>query len=111
MDVAGTQARNERFNRVACRAATGSADWPCQGTITVNWPGAVMLITPAQVHMHLQLLLSVGKLPSVTVGAPGIQGATVSGTQASVSARPGRPLSPRRPPDWPGSCTCRTAGC
>src|SRR3954451_7416881 len=59
-----------------------------QGTITVTWPGTVTLITPAQVHMHLQLLSSVGILPSITVGAPGIHGATVSGIQGMGVSTP-----------------------
>ena len=38
-----------------------------------------MLITPAQLHMHLDVLSSIGWPPSITVGAPGTQGADVAG--------------------------------
>jgi hypothetical protein len=38
-----------------------------------------MLITPAQLHMHLDVLSSIGCPPSITVGAPGTQGAEVAG--------------------------------
>ena len=41
----------------------------------------MMLIIPAKTHMHLQLLLRVGILFSITVGLPGIQGAGISGIQ------------------------------
>jgi hypothetical protein len=41
----------------------------------------VMLITPSHVHMHLDVLSSAGKLLISTVGAPGIHGAAVAGTQ------------------------------
>jgi hypothetical protein len=39
-----------------------------------------MLMDPAHVHRSLQLFVSVGIDPVKTVGAPGIQGATVIGT-------------------------------
>jgi hypothetical protein len=42
-------------------------------------PGKVMLTTPAQVHMHVDVLSSIGCPPSITVGAPGTQGADVAG--------------------------------
>ena len=42
-------------------------------------PGNVILITPAQLHMHLDVLSSIGWPPSITVGAPGTQGAEVAG--------------------------------
>jgi hypothetical protein len=38
-------------------------------------------MTPAQVHMSLDVLSSAGMLPSSTVGAPGAQGAGVIGMQ------------------------------
>jgi len=38
-------------------------------------------IEPAQLHMHLLLLVSTGIPPAVIVGAPGTQGAAVAGTQ------------------------------
>ena len=40
-----------------------------------------MLITPAQLHMHLDVLSRAGILPIMTVGAPGTQGADVAGIQ------------------------------
>ena len=47
----------------------------------MNWPGIKMLMTPAQVHMHLLELFSAGFLPIITVGEPGAQGAVVTGMQ------------------------------
>jgi len=38
-------------------------------------------MTPPQVHIHLLLLFKAGNAPSNTVGDPGTQGATVTGTQ------------------------------
>jgi hypothetical protein len=38
-------------------------------------------MTPPQAHINLQLLSNAGILPSITVGAPGIQGAGVTGMQ------------------------------
>ena len=52
-----------------------------QGTITVNWPGTLMEITPPHMHISLELLFSAGRLPSNTVGARGRQGAMVMGIQ------------------------------
>src|SRR5690242_955806 len=40
-----------------------------------------MEITPAHMHMHLDVLSSAGWLPIITVGAPGTQGAVVAGMQ------------------------------
>jgi len=51
-----------------------------QGTITVNCPGTATLIMPPQRHVSMQSQLTAGGPPSVTVMAPGIQGATVCGT-------------------------------
>lgn len=51
------------------------------GTITVNSPGVTKVITPAHMHMRVDVLSSVGILPSRTVGAPGTQGETVAGIQ------------------------------
>lgn len=39
------------------------------------------MITPAQVHISVEVLLSAGILPSSTVGDPTIHGAGVTGTQ------------------------------
>lgn len=47
----------------------------------MNWPGTVIEITPPQVHISLEVLLSAGMLPNSTVGAPGTQGAGVTGIQ------------------------------
>src|SRR6516225_9623207 len=52
-----------------------------QGTSTVNSPGVVNVMTPAQMHISWEVLSSVGILPSSTVGAPGTQGAGVFGMQ------------------------------
>ncbi len=40
-----------------------------------------MLTVPAHMHMHVDVLLRMGMLPSSTVGEPGIQGAAVAGMQ------------------------------
>src|SRR5512139_353144 len=47
----------------------------------VNWPGIATEITPAQVHISLQVLSSAGWLVISTLTAPGTQGAGVTGTQ------------------------------
>lgn len=44
-------------------------------------PGLAMLIEPAQLHMHVEVLLSVGMLASITLDEPGVQGADVAGIQ------------------------------
>lgn len=49
------------------------------GTMTVNSPGSTKLMTPAHMHMSVDVLSSVGMSASSTVGAPGTQGATVIG--------------------------------
>ena len=46
-----------------------------------TWPGKRMLITPAQLHMHFDVLSNIGMPPSSTVGAPGTHGARVAGMQ------------------------------
>jgi hypothetical protein len=57
------------------------------GTFTVTSPGVVNWITPPQMHINLEASSSVRELPSSTVGAPGIQGASVFGMQGmGVSA-------------------------
>lgn len=38
-------------------------------------------MTPAQLHMHLEVLFNAGMLPIFTVSEPGAQGALVTGTQ------------------------------
>ncbi len=48
--------------------------------LVVSWPGMTMLITPAHMHMQVDVLSSIGMLPSSTVGDPGIHGAGVFGT-------------------------------
>jgi hypothetical protein len=40
-----------------------------------------MVITPAQRQLRVQVLLSAGEPPIITVGEPGVQGATVLGMQ------------------------------
>jgi hypothetical protein len=49
--------------------------------MTVNSPGVTKVITPAQIHINLDKLSSVGMFPNSTVGAPGTHGAGVFGTQ------------------------------
>ncbi len=50
------------------------------GIISVNCPGTVTWITPPHMHISWHVLSKVGLPPSNTVGAPGTQGATVTGT-------------------------------
>src|SRR4051812_32128715 len=40
-----------------------------------------MVITPAQAHIHWQVLVNAGMPPTSTVGEPGTQGAGITGTQ------------------------------
>jgi hypothetical protein len=40
----------------------------------------VIVITPAQLHMHIHVLLRAGFLAIITVGEPGVQGAGIMGT-------------------------------
>ena len=40
-------------------------------------------ITPPHVHISFDVLFSSGFLHTITVGAPGIQGATIAGTQGA----------------------------
>jgi hypothetical protein len=61
--------------------ARGYPEAPDYGTCTVSSPGSIKVITPPQMHMSWETLSSVGMLPSITVGAPGTQGAGVIGTQ------------------------------
>jgi hypothetical protein len=50
-----------------------------QGIIVFTVPGKLTLITPAQLHIHLDVLFKAGILAINTVGAPGTQGAIVIG--------------------------------
>jgi hypothetical protein len=50
------------------------------GTIIFIVPGFVICITPPQLHISLQLLLSAGFPPIRTVGLPGTHGADIAGT-------------------------------
>ena len=45
----------------------------------MNSPGVTNVITPAHMHIKVEVLSSVGMFPSITVGAPGTHGATVAG--------------------------------
>lgn len=47
------------------------------------WPGFAMEMTPPQLHIHFEVLLSAGKLPTITVGDPGAQGAAMTGVQGA----------------------------
>jgi len=59
-----------------------------QGTDTVNSPGLTIEIMPAHVHISVDVLSRVGMLASITVGAPGVQGATVTGMQGMGVSTP-----------------------
>ena len=50
-----------------------------QGIVVCIWPGNTILITPVQLHMHLQASCSAGKLPILCVIDPGVHGAAVAG--------------------------------
>jgi hypothetical protein len=50
-----------------------------QGTLTVNCPAELMLMTPPQLHMHLEVLSRAGMFLINTVAAPGVQGAAMTG--------------------------------
>ena len=65
-----------------CQAAP-EKNWPraAYGTCTVNSPGITKVMTPAHMHMFIDVLSSVGMLPSSTFGAPGTHGAVVAGMQ------------------------------
>ena len=52
-----------------------------QGIIVLTVPAVVKAIAPPHMHKHLDVLLSAGMLAINTVGAPGTQGATVTGMQ------------------------------
>jgi len=47
--------------------------------VVVAGPGDKICITPAQLHMHLHVLLTAGFPPTSTVGEPGAQGAAITG--------------------------------
>src|SRR5271165_1790350 len=51
------------------------------GTMTVISPGMTMLMTPAHIHISVEVSSRVGISASITVGAPGTHGATVMGMQ------------------------------
>jgi hypothetical protein len=41
----------------------------------------MMVMTPAQLHIHIEVELSAGHFPIVIVGHPGVQGADIAGMQ------------------------------
>lgn len=47
-----------------------------------------MLMTPAQVHMHLEELLRAGMFPIITVAEPGAHGAGITGTHGMGVSTP-----------------------
>jgi hypothetical protein len=47
-----------------------------------------MEITPAQAHMHLDVLVRAGILPTMTWGEPGAQGAGITGMQGMGVSTP-----------------------
>src|SRR5277367_3787016 len=50
-----------------------------QGIIVVVCPGSVMVITPAHMHVHIEMLLSATLLEMPTGIDPGVQGDDVAG--------------------------------
>jgi len=69
-----------RFNSIRVRY---QAPWftllVTHGTVTVICAGCVIMISPAQAHISLQLVSSAGKPAIVTVGVPGVHGAVSTG--------------------------------
>ena len=63
----------------------------------MNCPGTTTWITPAHMHINLELLDKAGMLPSSTVGAPGTHGAGVAGMHGIEIAM--------RVPVEPDACT------
>ncbi len=57
-------------------------------SITVVWPGDVIVITPPHAHMHWQVLFNAGMLLISTSGTPGTQGAAVTGTHGMGVSTP-----------------------
>jgi len=51
-----------------------------QGTLVVTCPGKVIVITPPQAQLHIEVLLRAGMPPIMHVGEPGAQG-MVTGMQ------------------------------
>ncbi len=47
----------------------------------MTWPGKVIEISPAHMHMSMSSSTRAGNPPTVTVGEPGAQGAAVAGMQ------------------------------
>lgn len=56
--------------------------------MVVNWPGTLICMMPPQLHISLEELFSAGMLPINTVGAPGAQGAAVTGRQGMGVSTP-----------------------
>lgn len=56
-----------------------AADMRLQGIMVLTVPGKAKLMTPPQLHMHLEILSSAGIFAISTVGAPGTHGAAVAG--------------------------------
>jgi hypothetical protein len=52
-----------------------------QATVSLVVPGLEIEIEPPIVQTHLLVLLRAGIPRTVTVGEPGVQGATIAGTQ------------------------------
>src|SRR5438270_12945776 len=59
------------------------AEASSQGICVVTWPGFAIVMTPAQVHMHWNVLFRAGMPPIRTVGEPGAHGAGVTGIQGT----------------------------
>lgn len=58
------------------------------GIWVLVWPGLVIVITPAQLHMQTDMLSSAG-WPAISVwGAPGVQGELVAGMQGCGVSTP-----------------------
>src|SRR5688500_10825662 len=59
--------------------AAGCFAQRAQGTMCVTCPGTTIWITPPHMHISFDVWFSTGKLEIITVGAPGTQGAGVTG--------------------------------
>ena len=81
-----------------------------QATLVLTVPGIVIVITPNQVHRHLDVLLSAGILPIITVGEPGAHGAGMTGMQGAGVSTPAAAAVFLITSGFVARCTYQTAG-
>jgi len=61
--------------------------------LTVTSPASINVITPAHMHISVEMLSNAGAFPNITVGAPAIHGAGVFGMHGIGVKLPARPWS------------------